>query len=269
MRFEDFGLLPPVLAGVNEAGFTFCTPIQAEVLPLTLAGKDVAGQAQTGTGKTAAFLVTVLNRLLSLMDRKPEIPSALIVAPTRELALQIYEEAEILGRHTGLSMVQVIGGMDYEKQAEALKQGVDIVICTPGRIIDYLKQGIFKTNGIRVLVIDEADRLFDLGFTRDMRYILKKLPHYEKRLSMLFSATLSYKILALTYDYMNLPEFISVAPEEVTAEGIEQSLFHVSSEEKLPLLLGLLNRESCSHLHKHQGGCGMAHSEAPRQRSGR
>lgn len=244
MRFEDVDLHPQVLAGLKEAGFTFCTPIQAEALPLTLAGKDVAGQAQTGTGKTAAFLVTIFNRLLSLTDRKPEIPSALIVAPTRELALQIYEEAEILGRHTGLTMVQVIGGMDYEKQAEILKQGVDIVICTPGRIIDYLKQGIFKTGGIRVLVIDEADRLFDLGFTRDMRFILKKLPHYEKRLSMLFSATLSYKILALTYDYMNLPEFIAVAAEEVTAEGIEQSLFHVSSEEKLSLLLGLMDRES-------------------------
>jgi ATP-dependent RNA helicase RhlB len=244
MRFEDFDLHPQVLSGVKEAGFTFCTPIQAEVLPLTLSGKDVAGQAQTGTGKTAAFLVTAFNRILSLTDRKPEMPSALIVAPTRELALQIYEDAEILGRHTGLSMVQVIGGIDYEKQADTLKQGVDIVICTPGRIIDYLKQGIFKTNGIRVLVIDEADRLFDLGFTRDMRYILKRLPHYEKRVSMLFSATLSYKILALTYEYMNLPEFIAVTPEEVTAEGIEQSLFHVSSEEKLPLMLGLLGRES-------------------------
>jgi len=244
IRFEDFDLHPEVLAGLREAGFVFCTPIQAEVLPLTLAGKDVAGQAQTGTGKTAAFLVTVFNRLLSLTDRNPEIPSALIVAPTRELALQIHEDAQVLGSHTGLTMVQVIGGIDYEKQAETLKHGVDIVICTPGRIIDYLKQGIFKTNGIRALVIDEADRLFDLGFTKDMRFILKKLPHYEKRLSMLFSATLSYKILALTYDYMNLPEFVAVAPEEVTAEGIEQRLFHVSSQEKLPLLLGLLSRES-------------------------
>jgi ATP-dependent RNA helicase RhlB len=244
LRFEDLDLPPQILAGLKDAGLTFCTPIQAEVLPLTLAGKDVAGQAQTGTGKTAAFLVTVLNRLLSLTDRKPEIPSALIVAPTRELAVQIYEDARILGRHTGFTIAQVMGGLDYEKQAETLRKGADIVICTPGRIIDYLKQGIFKTEGIRVMVIDEADRLFDLGFTRDMRYILKKLPHYEKRLSMLFSATLSYKILALTYDYMNLPEFIAVTPEEITAEGIEQSLFHVSSQEKLPLLLGLLGRES-------------------------
>ncbi|MBN2034912.1 MAG: DEAD/DEAH box helicase [Deltaproteobacteria bacterium] len=244
LRFDHLDLYPQVLAGLKDAGLTFCTPIQAEVLPLTLAGKDVAGQAQTGTGKTAAFLVTVLNRLISLPDRRPEIPSALIVAPTRELAVQIYDDAKVLGGHTGFTVAQVMGGLDYEKQADILRKGADIVICTPGRIIDYLKQGIFKTEGIKALVIDEADRLFDLGFTKDMRYILKRLPHYEKRLSMLFSATLSYKILALTYDYMNLPEFIAVTPEEVTAEGIEQSLFHVSSQEKLPLLLGLLERES-------------------------
>jgi ATP-dependent RNA helicase RhlB len=244
IRFDDFGLPTEVLAGTKDAGFTFCTPIQAEVLPLTLAGKDVAGQAQTGTGKTAAFLVTIFSRLLSMTDRKPNLPSALIVAPTRELATQIFDDAKVLGRYTNLTSVQVIGGLDYEKQAEILRQGADVVICTPGRIIDYLKQGIFKTEGIKVVVIDEADRLFDLGFTRDMRFILKKLPHYEKRLSMLFSATLSYKVLALTYDYMNLPEFIAITPEEVTAEGIEQSLFHVSSEEKLPLLLGLLSKES-------------------------
>ena len=244
LRFEDLDLPPQVLAGLKDAGLTFCTPIQAEVLPLTLSGKDVAGQAQTGTGKTAAFLVTVLTRLLSLTDRKPGLPSALIVAPTRELAVQIYEDAKILAGHTGFTIAQVMGGLDYEKQAETLRKGADIVICTPGRIIDYLKQGIFKTAGVSVLVIDEADRLFDLGFTRDMRYILKRLPLYEKRLSMLFSATLSYKILALTYDYMNLPEFISVTPEEVTVEGVEQSLFHVSSQEKLPLLLGFLHRES-------------------------
>ena len=243
IRFDDFGLPNEVLAGLKDAAFTFCTPIQAEVLPLTLAGKDVAGQAQTGTGKTAAFLVTVFSLLLSMTDRKPKLPSALIVAPTRELAIQIFEDAKVLGRYTGLTQAQVIGGLDYEKQAEILRQGADVVICTPGRIIDYLKQGIFKTEGIKVLVIDEADRLFDLGFTKDMRFILKKLPPYQKRLSMLFSATLSYKILALTYDYMNLPEFIAVTPEEVTAEGIEQSLFHVSSEEKLPLLLGLLDKE--------------------------
>ncbi|MBN1102518.1 MAG: DEAD/DEAH box helicase [Deltaproteobacteria bacterium] len=243
IRFEEFNLPPEILAGLREAGFVYCTPIQAQTLPLTLAGQDVAGQAQTGTGKTAAFLVTIFARLLSLKERKPGFPYAFVVAPTRELALQIYEDARTLGRYTGLSLAQVVGGMDYQKQADVLREGADIVICTPGRILDYMKQGIFKPAEIKVLVIDEADRLFDLGFTRDMRAILRKLPHYEQRLSMLFSATLSYRVLALTYDFMNLPEFISISPEEITPEGIDQSLYHVASEERLPLLLGLLERE--------------------------
>ncbi|MBW2193428.1 MAG: DEAD/DEAH box helicase, partial [Deltaproteobacteria bacterium] len=246
--FSDFDLSTEVLAGINETGFTHCTPIQSQVLPLSLTGRDVAGQAQTGTGKTAAFLVTIFTRLLQLSNRNPKLPSALIVAPTRELALQIYEEAETLGRHTGLSLAQVLGGVDYRKQAETLRHGADIVICTPGRIIDYFKQGIFKTTGIKIVVIDEADRLFDLGFTKDMRYILRKLPHYEKRQSMLFSATLSYRVMELTYEYMNLPEFISVTPEEVTVEGIEQSLFHIGTENKLSLLLGLLKREDWNRI---------------------
>ena len=247
-KFDGFPLPEEILKGLNDAGFIHCTPIQAQVLPVSLSGRDVAGQAQTGTGKTAAFLVTVYARLLSEAGRKPGQPAALIVAPTRELALQIREDADILGRHTGLSVALVVGGIDYRKQADILRQGVDIVICTPGRIIDYLKQGVFKTSGISIVVIDEADRLFDLGFTKDMRYILRKLPHYEKRQSMLFSATLSYRVLELTYDYMNLPEFISVTPEDVTVEGIEQSLFHVGTEEKLRLLMGLLDREDWSRV---------------------
>jgi len=187
--------------------------------------------------------VTIFTRLLNLTDRNPLMPSALIVAPTRELAFQIHEEALLLGKHTGLSCVQIVGGVDYQKQADILKKGVDIVICTPGRIIDYFKQGIFKTDGIKIVVIDEADRLLDLGFAKDMQFILRKLPHYEKRQSMLFSATLSHRVLELTYEYMNLPEFISVTPEEVTVERIDQSLIHVGLENKLSLLLGLLKRE--------------------------
>jgi ATP-dependent RNA helicase RhlB len=140
---------PPNPCRHQRRRFDLLHPHPGGSSPLTLAGKDVAGQAQTGTGKTAAFLVTVLNRLLSLPDRKPEIPSALIVAPTRELAVQIYDDARILGGHTGLTIAQVMGGLDYEKQAETLRKGADIVICTPGRIIDYLKQGIFKTEGIK------------------------------------------------------------------------------------------------------------------------
>lgn len=247
-RFDEFDLPAKVVNGLRDAGFIYCTPIQAQTLPVSLAGRDVAGQAQTGTGKTAAFLVTLLNRLLGLSEEDRRLPSALIVTPTRELARQIYEEAEILARHTDLTMVQVVGGVDYGKQADTLRQGVDIIIGTPGRIIDYYKQKIFKTEGIKVLVIDEADRLLDLGFSKDMRYILRKLPLYEKRQSMLFSATLSYRVLELTYDFMNLPEFIAVTPETVTVEGIVQSLYHVGSDKKVSLLLGLLEREDWSRM---------------------
>ena len=247
-RFDEFDLPTEVLSGMSDIGFTCCTPIQAQVLPASLAGKDVAGQAQTGTGKTAAFLVTIFTRLLGLSRRKDGLPSALIVAPTRELAIQIFEEAKIIGRHAGLGLAQVVGGVDYRKQADILRKGTDVVVCTPGRIIDYMKQGIFKTAGIKIVVIDEADRLLDLGFAKDMRYILRKLPHYETRQSMLFSATLSHRVLELTYDYMNLPEFVSVTPEEVTVEGIDQSLFHVGTEHKLPLLLGLLDKEDWGRL---------------------
>ncbi|MGD8654999.1 MAG: helicase-related protein, partial [Desulfobacterales bacterium] len=182
-------------------------------------------------------------RLLMLSDRNPRLPSALIIAPTRELSHQIYEEARTLGRQADLKIAEVVGGVDYKRQAQILRHGVDIVICTPGRIIDYYKQGIFKTEAIKILVIDEADRLFDLGFTKDMRYLLRKLPVYEKRQSMLFSATLSYRVMELTYEFMNLPEFISVTPQTITVEGIDQQLFHVGSEKKLELLLGLLKRE--------------------------
>lgn len=245
--FESFNLEEKVLAGIRDAGFTHCTPIQARALPVALEGRDVAGQAQTGTGKTAAFLVTIFSRL----DESrflPGLPSALIVAPTRELALQIYNEAKVIGGHTGLKLALVVGGIDYQKQAQTLKAGVDIVICTPGRLIDYMKQGIFKPEGIQIVVVDEADRLLDLGFAKDMRLILRKLPSYEKRQSLLFSATLSYRVLELTYEYMNLPEFIDISPDEVTVKGIEQVLIHVGMEEKLKLLLGLLKREEWERL---------------------
>ena len=247
-RFDGFELPPEVMAGLKDAGFEHCTPIQAQALPVLLQGRDVAGQAQTGTGKTAAFLVTVISRLLAVPERKTGLPQALIMAPTRELSRQIHEEAQVLSRHTDITLLEVVGGIDYREQAESLKKGVDIVIGTPGRIIDYFKQGVFKTTDIKFLVIDEADRLLDLGFEKDMRYILRKLPFFEKRQSMLFSATLSYRVLELTYEFMNLPEFISVTPDVVTVEGVEQSLFHVGKDRKLQLLLGLLQREEWSRI---------------------
>ncbi len=245
-RFDELDLPPEVVAGLRDVGFEYCTPIQEQALAILLEGRDVAGQAQTGTGKTAAFLVTVISRMLRSPNRQAGMPQALIMAPTRELSHQILEEAQDLSRHTDISLLEVVGGIDYREQAEGLKKGTDIVIGTPGRIIDYYKQGIFKTDDIKFLVIDEADRLLDLGFEKDMRYILRKLPRYDKRQSMLFSATLSYRVLELTYEFMNLPDFISVTPDTVTVEGIEQALFHVGKDRKLGLLLGLLKREEWS-----------------------
>lgn len=246
--FDQFGLAEEVLAGLDKAGFTHCTPIQAEVIPLGLAGKDVAGQAQTGTGKTAAFLVPIFNRLLELSDRRAGLPSVLIIAPTRELAIQIFDDAQVLGHFTGFTQGLVVGGIDYQRQAETLIKGVDLVIGTPGRMIDYIKKGVLKTTKIRFLVVDEADRLLDMGFIKDLRYILRKLPHYDKRQTMLFSATLSYRVPELTYEYMKMPEFVSVTPDMLTVENIEQSLFHVEHKNKLSLLLGLLKREEWTRI---------------------
>ncbi len=241
--FAEFDLSDEVRKGIKEAGFIRCTPVQELSLPITLEGKDVAAQAQTGTGKTAAFLITLFERLLKMDKRKPGIPSALILAPTRELALQIYQDGEILGKHTELKMVAVFGGIDYQKQATQLRDGVDIVIATPGRLIDYMKQKAFIPGRIKILVVDEADRMFDMGFIKDLRYILRRLPRYDQRQSMLFSATLSTRVLELTYEYMNLPKEIYVTPDEITVETVEQSLFHVAKREKLSLFLGLLEKE--------------------------
>lgn len=248
-KFDEFNLPADLLAGLDEAGFRYCTPIQAQSLPVSLEGKDIAGQAQTGTGKTAAFLVTTFVKLMkNIKNRKAGMPSALIIAPTRELALQVYEDARLLGKYTRLTTGLAIGGIDYRKQADDIRRGPDIVICTPGRIIDYLNQGIFKPQNIEVLVIDEADRLLDLGFIKDLRFLLRKMPHYEKRQTMLFSATLSYRVLELTYEYMNLPEFISVTPEDIAVDRVEQVLYHVGNEEKMSLLLGLFKKEDWSRV---------------------
>jgi ATP-dependent RNA helicase RhlB len=210
---------------------------------LSLQALDVAGQAQTGTGKTAVFLITILDRLLRLKDLDPSGPSALILAPTRELALQIYQDAQILGGHTELRTTVVIGGVDYRKQARQLQRGADIVIGTPGRTIDYMKQKILNLRKVSVLVIDEADRMFDMGFIRDLKYILRRLPAYTERQSLLFSATLNYRVLELAYEYMNHAEEIYIEPQELTVDTVEQCVYHVGIREKLPLLLGILRRE--------------------------
>lgn len=244
--FLSFDLPESVMRGIQAAGFTACTPIQEDVLPIALRGRDVAGQAQTGTGKTAAFLISIFTRLLREADRRPRGqagPRALVVAPTRELAVQIHQDARLLGQETGLDMQVVYGGVDYLKQRETLRGGVDLLIGTPGRLIDYFKQGVYALKGVEILVIDEADRMFDMGFIKDIRYLARQLPPPERRQSFLFSATLAHRVLELAYECMNNPTMVSVSPEQITVEGVEEILYHVTREEKFPLLLGLLERE--------------------------
>jgi len=245
LDFRSLELPDVVLQGVDAAGFTACTPIQQQVLPVALAGKDVAGQAKTGTGKTAAFLITIFTRLLRhpAPAAKEPAPRALIIAPTRELVVQILHDAELLGRFTGLSMQAVYGGIDYRKQRELLSQGCDILIGTPGRLIDYFKQHVYSLRHVETLVIDEADRMFDMGFIADLRFLLRRLPPYHKRQSMLFSATLSYAVMELAYEHMNDPLKVTVNPEQITATNVRHVLYHVGKHEKLPILLGLLRRE--------------------------
>src|ERR1700761_2701471 len=243
--FQSFGLAPPVMDGIRDAGFTVCTPIQAQTLPIALAGRDVAGQAQTGTGKTAAFLVAMYQALLTRpppANRNKSSILALIVAPTRELAVQIHHDAEILGRHTGFKQAVVYGGVDYDKQRRQLEDGIDVLIGTPGRLIDYYKQHVFDMRHAQVLVLDEADRMFDLGFIADIRYLLRRLPHPEKRQSMLFSATLSHRVLELAYEHMNNPELVRIEPDKMTVDRVRQIMYYPAMEEKLPLLIGLLRQ---------------------------
>ena len=245
MRFESLSLFDPIRKGIDAAGFTTCTPIQTETLPLALAGRDVSGQAQTGSGKTAAFLIPLFARLLgSKHPTLPGAPRALVLAPTRELAVQILWDAELLGQFTGLAMLAVYGGVDYQKQRDALRKRVDVLVGTPGRLIDYFKQGVYELSQIQVLVVDEADRMFDMGFIKDLRYLLRRLPPYQKRQSFLFSATLSFRVMELGYEFMNNPAKVAIAPEHVTVDRVEHLLFHAEKKEKLRLLLGLLKRET-------------------------
>ncbi len=245
VTFASLGMPPELLRGVDDAGFEFCTRIQAEALPLALDGHDVEGQAQTGTGKSAAFLLATMNHLLrhpSRKDHRDGNPRALIFAPTRELAVQIHKDAVVLGKYTSLRIGVVFGGTGYEQQREMLRAGLDILIGTPGRAIDYLKQRIYSLDDIQVVVMDEADRMFDLGFIKDIRYVLRRMPPPDERLNMLFSATLSMRVSELAYEHMNSPTVINANPDQVTVSTVSQVLYHVSNEDKIPLLIGILQR---------------------------
>ena len=244
LKFSSLQLPEKVLKGISDAGFSFCTPIQSKTLPLALNGHDVAGQAQTGTGKTAAYLVALFSRLDKTQPAKGKqsAPRAVILAPTRELAVQIHADAVQLGKHLPYEFGLVFGGTDYEEQRRTLANGVDVLIGTPGRFIDYHKQKIFTLRRVEVMVLDEADRMFDLGFIRDIRYVLRRLPDPEQRLNMLFSATLSHRVLELAYEHMNDPKLIQIEAEKMTVDRVRQRIYFPSNEEKIPLLITLLSQ---------------------------
>jgi ATP-dependent RNA helicase RhlB len=251
MDFTSLQLPEPVMRGIRDAGFVSATPIQEAALPLALRGKDVAGQSQTGTGKTAAFLIAAFTRCLTRpapAKGGPTAPRVLIIAPTRELVVQIEADAHLLGAHTGFTILAVYGGIDYNKQRDALREGCDVLVGTPGRLIDYLKQHVWSPSRVEVLVIDEADRMFDMGFIADLRFILRRLPKPERRQSFLFSATLSFRVLELTWEFMNNPTQITITPKQKTVEKAEQVVYHVGRDEKFSLLLGLLKREGGSRI---------------------
>ncbi len=246
--FSSLGLHPKIISGLEAANFTHCTPIQALALPPALTDKDVAGQAQTGTGKTAAFLLVIFNQLLKQKsDHYGNNPRAFIVAPTRELAIQIHRDALLLGAHTGLKAGLAYGGVDYDKQRKVLQDGVDILIGTPGRLIDYFKQKVYNLRHIEVMVLDEADRMFDLGFIDDIRFLLRRMPAPGKRQSLLFSATLSHRVMELAYEHMNSPETLKVEAESITVDLVQQKVFYPANDEKLPLLIGLMRQQDEHH----------------------
>lgn len=244
-KFTSFDLPAPLLKGLQHANYDCCTPIQEVALPIALQGRDVAGQAQTGTGKTAAFLVAMFKILAThpkTQGRKH--PRALIVAPTRELAIQIARDARQLGQFIDFKISLVYGGTGYREQLADVGDGTDILIGTPGRLIDFHKQRIYRLDHLQVVVLDEADRMFDLGFIKDIRYLLRRMPKPDKRLGLLFSATLSYRVLELAYEHMNNPELVRIEPEQITAKSIDQYAFYPANEQKYSLLIGLLREKN-------------------------
>jgi ATP-dependent RNA helicase RhlB len=243
-KFSSLALDERLLAALDKLEFKFCTPIQAESLPLLLAKKDVSGQAQTGTGKTLAFLLACAQHLLNsnLGQTIPGKPRVLILAPTRELALQIYKDANNLLADLPLKTAICYGGKAYEEQKRQFDREIDILIGTPGRLIDFLKQKLYTLRAVEAMVLDEADRMFDMGFIQDVRFMLRRLPDPRKRLSMLFSATMAHKVLELAYEHMNQAQLIKIQSETPAADHIDQSVYHPANHEKIPLLLGLMRK---------------------------
>lgn len=246
-RFHDFGLPIEIMHAVYDLGFKYCTPIQRKVLSHSGEGQDIAGRAQTGTGKTAAFLICILSRFLADRNRnlKPGTPRALVIAPTRELVIQIVKDARDLGKYCPFRSLAVYGGMDFKKQIQELdEQQVDLVAATPGRLLDFVRRRVLDLKQIEVLVIDEADRMLDMGFIPDVRRIIRATPPKHKRQTMLFSATLTDHVLRLSSQWMIDPEFYEIDPEQVAVDTVEQIVYVVNTRGKFKLLQKLLADEA-------------------------
>jgi ATP-dependent RNA helicase RhlB len=238
MHFNELNLHPNLLRGITERGYTEMTAVQEQTLSQTLRGQDAAVQSQTGTGKTAAFLITLFERMIPAEG--PRRKKALIIAPTRELAVQIEGEARLLSRHLEFAIGCFYGGVGYAGQLARLRKGVDIVVGTPGRLLDLSERGHLKLGEVGFLVIDEADRLFDMGFLPDIRKLLQRIPPRGARQSMLFSATLSRVSRKIASEYLNQPVFIELTPDQLTVDTVTQKLYRVKSHIKTNLLLGIL-----------------------------
>ncbi len=251
-RFADLNFPTEVLHAIADLKFTYCTPIQAQVLPHTLAGKDAYGRAQTGTGKTAAFLLTILSRALSRPlegERKVGMPRALILAPTRELVIQIEKDAKALAKYTPIRIVAVYGGMDYDRQRRLLADSpVDIMVATPGRLLDFKQRGDLHLSKVEFLVIDEADRMLDMGFIPDVRQIVHSTPHKGHRQTLFFTATLTDDVKRLASQWTTDPVTIEVAPTEVAVDTVDQVVYIVTIREKFALLYNILMRENAQRV---------------------
>ena len=284
-RFADFDLQREILAACQDNEFKYCTPIQAKSLPITLKGQDLTGKAQTGTGKTAAFLISAINYMLRnpRENRLPGSCRVLVLAPTRELAIQIHKDAEALCKYTTLRNLVVFGGMDHAKQREKLSHPIDILVGTPGRIIDFSRSGALKLNHADILVIDEADRMLDMGFIPDVRRIVYKLPPAGKRQTMFFSATFDPKILKLVESWLHKPVTVEVESDNIVSGLIDQTFYSVTGDKKLSLLLWFLKNDNVERmlifvnrkdtaqflinkLHRNKITCGLLTGDVPQNK---
>jgi len=240
MSFENLNLIEPILRALKTEGYTIPTPIQEQAIPIILQNRDLLGCAQTGTGKTAAFAIPILQLLYQdrLQHKEQKTIKALILTPTRELAIQIDESFAAYGKHTGLKHLVIFGGVSQNPQTDALKRGVDILVATPGRLLDLINQRYVHLEHIRMLVLDEGDRMLDMGFVHDVKKIIAKVP--AKRQTLFFSATMPNEIQQLANTILTRPEKVEVTPPSSTADTIQQSLFYVEKSDKRALLIHLL-----------------------------